>query len=308
MRSEQLEYLLEVAKTGSFHKTAAKYYTSHQTVSTAIRNLENEVNAQLVIRDNQGTHLTASGEIMARYAEKILVTITQCKNEIATSSTSSTTFIQGTLTVLVSPLLNNFVIPDLILRFTIDFPHVKLRFLELESDEILPALTNRTADLGLFTIPRSMSNNNAISLLQNKQGTPTKFQLFAVVSPEHPLAKCKSTTLQTMHKYPLAIYQTGNNPNPVCSLFTQFGNVKIHLTTDNLLILRQSINSAQLLGILPKLENSNNIEALKPFKDLVWIPIKNYEPNPIGFAIAPNQSKNTQKLCQLFLETLQDIL
>lgn len=308
MRSEQLEYLLEVAKTGSFHKTASKYYTSHQTVSTAIRNLENEVNAQLFTRDNQGTHLTPAGEIMAKYAEKILITVKQCKNEIATTSTHSESSIQGELTVLVAPLLNNLIIPDLIARFTVDFPHIKLRFLEVESAEMLSALKDGTGDFGIFTFTSAMEECDDISILMNEENEPITFQVFAVVSPDHPLAKCKSVTLQTILKYPLAIYQAGEYPNPVWALFAKYGKPNIQVTTDSLLILRQSINSTQLVEILPKVESSLNNKAMQPFQDLAWIPIKNLKPKPFGFAVASGRSENTKKLCQLFLDTLQNIL
>lgn len=61
MRSEHLEYFLEAVKTGSFNKAGLNLNTTHQTISSAVTNLENELDAQLVIRDNQGIQLTSAG-------------------------------------------------------------------------------------------------------------------------------------------------------------------------------------------------------------------------------------------------------
>ena len=50
MRTEHLEYLTDIYETQSFSKTAENFLTSHQVISKAMNNLENELNAQIFER------------------------------------------------------------------------------------------------------------------------------------------------------------------------------------------------------------------------------------------------------------------
>lgn len=43
MRLEQLKYFLSIAETQSINKTSLEFYTTHQGISKAIRQLEGEI-------------------------------------------------------------------------------------------------------------------------------------------------------------------------------------------------------------------------------------------------------------------------
>ena len=47
MRFEQLEYLIEISKQGSISSAAKKLHLSHQALSIAIKNLEEELGVLL---------------------------------------------------------------------------------------------------------------------------------------------------------------------------------------------------------------------------------------------------------------------
>ena len=114
MRSEYLEYFLEVVKTGSFNKAGLNLNVTHQTISTAITNLENELNTQLILRTKQGILLTATGEVFLDYARKVLDTIQQSKQAVAQiDANNTTTTPSGHLTILASPFMNVFILPNI---------------------------------------------------------------------------------------------------------------------------------------------------------------------------------------------------
>lgn len=50
MRTEHLEYVVDIYETQSFSQTAENFLTSHQVVSKAVSNLENELNVQIFER------------------------------------------------------------------------------------------------------------------------------------------------------------------------------------------------------------------------------------------------------------------
>ena len=64
MTFQQLTYVVEISKCGSINKAAQKLFLSQSGISTAVRELEEELGIQFFVRSNRGvksvsyTHLT----------------------------------------------------------------------------------------------------------------------------------------------------------------------------------------------------------------------------------------------------------
>ena len=71
MTFQQLQYLLEVHKAGSFSNAAKNLYVTTASVSIAIRNLEKELGYPLFIRTPTGLTLTANGQKILDHATHI---------------------------------------------------------------------------------------------------------------------------------------------------------------------------------------------------------------------------------------------
>ena len=72
MTLQQLKYLLEVAEKGSINKAARGLHISQPSLSNAIRDLENEVNITIFIRNSKGVILTDEGEEFLVYARQLV--------------------------------------------------------------------------------------------------------------------------------------------------------------------------------------------------------------------------------------------
>ena len=72
MKTEHLEYFVDLVNTQSMSKTAEKYYTSHQVVKKAITHLEDELNVPLIHTSNQGVTYSDAGAVLYRKALDIL--------------------------------------------------------------------------------------------------------------------------------------------------------------------------------------------------------------------------------------------
>lgn len=72
MKLEQLEQVVEVAKTGSISKAATNLLLSQPGLSTSIKQLECELEADLFIRTKKGVELTEVGSSFVEYAKRIL--------------------------------------------------------------------------------------------------------------------------------------------------------------------------------------------------------------------------------------------
>ena len=63
MTIQQLQYVMEISRTGSVSKAAKTLFLSQPNLSNAIKNLENELGVNLFVRTLNGTELTAAGKI-----------------------------------------------------------------------------------------------------------------------------------------------------------------------------------------------------------------------------------------------------
>lgn len=79
---ESLQSFVMVCEEKSISEAAEKLYVSKQALSTAIRRLEEEVNAALFVRSRRGMELTMEGEVLYAKATKMLELWEGTKREI----------------------------------------------------------------------------------------------------------------------------------------------------------------------------------------------------------------------------------
>ena len=72
MTFQQLTYVVEVSKCGSINKAAHNLFLSQSGISTAIRDLEDELGVHFFNRSNRGVEFTPEGEEFVSYAVSLL--------------------------------------------------------------------------------------------------------------------------------------------------------------------------------------------------------------------------------------------
>lgn len=73
MNTEHLAYILEAYKCGSVNKAAKNCYISQSTLSSIIKNVEDEIGYPLFRRTRTGLSPTPEGEVFMTHAEKIII-------------------------------------------------------------------------------------------------------------------------------------------------------------------------------------------------------------------------------------------
>ncbi|HHY70564.1 MAG TPA: LysR family transcriptional regulator [Thermoanaerobacterales bacterium] len=82
MNLRNIEYVLSIAETGSFSKSAKHLYISQPALSQAILRLEDDLGVKLFIRRDNETALTRAGELFVKDAKKILMISNQIKKKM----------------------------------------------------------------------------------------------------------------------------------------------------------------------------------------------------------------------------------
>ena len=72
MTFQQLTYVVEISKCGSINKAAHKLFLSQSGISTAVRELEEELGIQFFTRSNRGVEFTPEGKEFLGYAISLL--------------------------------------------------------------------------------------------------------------------------------------------------------------------------------------------------------------------------------------------
>ncbi len=88
---------LEVCRTRHFGQAAQNLCVTQSTVSTRIKNIEDQLGTKLFTRERNNIRLTATGERMQQYAEMITSTWNQARQEIGAASAYQTAFTIGGL-------------------------------------------------------------------------------------------------------------------------------------------------------------------------------------------------------------------
>lgn len=85
MDINQLQYVLEVAKTGSITKAAKNLFMGQPNLSKSIKDLENEIGITIFTRTAKGVILTKSGKDFTGYARSIVKQMTTLENMYKTN-------------------------------------------------------------------------------------------------------------------------------------------------------------------------------------------------------------------------------
>lgn len=81
MTIQQLQYVLEIANSGSVSKAAKRLYLSQPNLSSAIKNLENELGITIFERTSSGMRLTPAGAKLAQKASLIMTQLNDISDD-----------------------------------------------------------------------------------------------------------------------------------------------------------------------------------------------------------------------------------
>ena len=152
MRMEQLKYLVDIAETKSMSKTAEHMFVSPQAISKAIKQLENELDTELLVRTSTGVALTKVGAEIVSVAENMLKEEQQMNQIVARSKHRVHEDNSFPVRICSISAIANAVLPDIIARFSYVNINIIPRIYMVDSVEaVFEDLQRGVCDLGLVT-------------------------------------------------------------------------------------------------------------------------------------------------------------
>jgi DNA-binding transcriptional LysR family regulator len=194
LHSRLLNYVDEVARTGSIRKAASHLNVAASAISRQILALETQLGTPLFQRLPKKLILTAAGEVLIGHIRQTLKELTRAQAKIEELKGLR----RGEITVAMMSGLASNLVPGTVKQFRLANPRVKLILtLFTTGEEIQSAVANGEADLGIGFDFTKDSNLKVLARAVGKLG--------AVMAPSHPLAKQASIRLSDCMDYPVVV-------------------------------------------------------------------------------------------------------
>jgi DNA-binding transcriptional LysR family regulator len=142
----QLETFLAVVEERSFSRAAQRLLRTQPAVSQVIRKLEDELGEPLFERSSRDGSLTAAGEVLRSYAERLV----GLREEAASAVRELKTLERGQLNLAANEYTTLYLLP-LLDRFRHISPHISLTVQRSLASRIPEDILARRAELGVLS-------------------------------------------------------------------------------------------------------------------------------------------------------------
>ncbi len=197
MDLDQLHTFLEIVRLKSFSKAAQTCYRTQPAISAQVRQLEQELGAQLFDRFGSRIALTTAGKIFAEYAAQILDLRRQAQDSINELERTP----RGELVIAANEATWIYILPKVFSDYRQQFPEVQLLVERSYGSKILEAISDNVADFGIAQLPVQDRKLQVVKVHSD--------EIKLIVPSKHELAAAQAVTAQEVARFPLILPKYG---------------------------------------------------------------------------------------------------
>ena len=145
MSMTELEVIKILAEEGNMRKAAERLFLSQPALSQRLQSIEKEWETSLFIRSQKGLEPTPAGEIVIAYAKEAIIKQQETFELIA----SMVDKVHGTLKIACASIIGQTWLPQVLKEFVERYPDVQISLMTGWSSEIVRALYEREAHIGI---------------------------------------------------------------------------------------------------------------------------------------------------------------
>jgi DNA-binding transcriptional LysR family regulator len=298
MTLQQLKYFIEVVNCGSINKAAEGLFIAQPSLSSAIKDLENEVGTDLFIRTPKGVTLTLDGVEFLGYARQVAEQAGLLEQRYLSKKPSRR--LCSISTQHYAFAVNAFV--NMVKKTNVDEYEFTLR--ETQTHKIIEDVKTLRSELGIVYL--NPFNRKVLEKLFRENGLTFHLLFIAkphiFVSASNPLAQREYVTLADLEDYPCLSFEQGENNSFYFSeeiLSTEYSKKTIRVsdraTIFNLMIGLDGYTIST--GIVSADLNGDNIAT---------VPLKVDDSMEVGWLA--HDSIQLTKQAELYLEELKQVV
>ena len=200
--------LQAVASAGSFGRAAERLGYTQSAISQQIATLERIVGEKLVERPGgpRPVSLTEAGQLLLRHADSIVARLQAAQADLQALRAGEA----GTLRVGTFQSAGARVLPEIMRRFTAQWPLIEVMLEEHDDEVIADALERGELDVGFLLLPIGDAPLDTVELLRDPY--------VLVVAAGSPLA-AGPPSLQEISRQPLVGFRSGLSTDPIEAAF-----------------------------------------------------------------------------------------
>lgn len=286
----RLEVFCKVVELKSFTRAGESVYLSQPTVSEHIRSLEETLGAQLVDRLGREVLPTQAGQILYKYALKIM----RLRQEAVQVVSQFTGKLAGDLLVGASSIPGTYILPKIIGGFKELHPTIQIVLRIASSRLIAKEVISGGVEFGIVGAKWSDPSLEWHEMFSD--------ELVLAVYPEHPWAKPNAVAIKELAGEPFILRERFSGTRKVMMQILE--DHGLHMSDINIVAemgsteaVRQSIKARIGISILSRHALDDEVNC----GSLVIIPIKGVAMTR-PFYLIRRKSRNLSPICNVFIE------
>lgn len=191
MDFDQLRYFLCVAQRQNFTRAAEELGISQPALSRSILKLEEELGQPVFERKSRSVSLTEAGTLLQARAQQVLTILEDTKAEITDDGQT------GRVRVGAIPTIAPYFLPELLRRFSREYPRSTLIVQENTTENLLKSCSQGEIDLAILALPVAARYLESEALFDE--------ELLLVLPVEHLLVARETIRLSDVEPYPFVL-------------------------------------------------------------------------------------------------------
>lgn len=250
MELRQIRYFLQIAETSSFSEASRQLCVSQSTVSQQIKQLEDELGAELFVRDSHNVKLSDYGTQFLPYAKNIAEDVRSGVARIKDVSGLSVGTINIGATYTFCPLLGKTIE-----EFMKEHKGISIKLTCASMEELMQMLEDGELDTVLSYRPSRHFDNIESHILFNSN-------LCVIARRDHPLAGKDKVRLVDLEKFPMALPSRGLQARNEFDrlLFGQNYRFDVRLEVNDLNMLLDLVSRTDMITFLSAATVKDNPE------------------------------------------------
>lgn len=240
-----LQAFVAVAEQRSFSRAGGQLFLTQPAVSKRIASLEEELGNPLFDRIGHQVQLTEAGRALLPRARRILLELEDSRRAIRNLSGQ----IGGQLSMVTSHHIGLHRLPEVLRRYTGDYPEVELDLQFMESEQACQAVLHGDSEVGVVTLPLAPP-------AELKFRPVWEDPLHLVAGPEHTLSRTDPLTAQKLLAWPAILPMRGTFTRTLVE--TAFADLQaesplqVKLATNNLETIKMMVSIGLGWSVLPQ--------------------------------------------------------
>ena len=240
MEFRQLRYFVKVAELRSFSEASKSLFVSQSTLSQQIKQLEDELGVDLLVRDSRHVALSDYGEQYLPYAKQVLKDVDASAERMKDVRGLNIGTLNVGATYTFCPLL-----ADTVRDYMKRYPGIKLKLYCRSMENLMEMLERGQLDVALSYKPLQSYDDIDSHILFNSK-------LCVIAGKDNPVAQMKKIRLAELERLQLALPANGLQARNAFDslLYGQNFKYDVRLEVNDLNVLLDMVSRTNLVTLL----------------------------------------------------------